>query len=215
MKLSIVVRQALLLAATACAARQPALLEPDSERFRATAPAAFRVRFETTDGDFVVEARRDWAPAGVDRFYNLVRNGFYDGAAFFRIVPDFVVQFGLSGDPRVAAAWRAQMIPDDPVREANTRGRLTFAMSGPGTRTTQLFINLGDNRRLDAMGFAPLGEVVEGMEVVQRLHAGYGEGPPMGRGPDQGRIMTEGDAYLKQSFAQLDYVKRATIVGGR
>ncbi|HJR52358.1 MAG TPA: peptidylprolyl isomerase [Gemmatimonadota bacterium] len=176
------------------------------------APDVFRVSFETTRGDFVVEARRDWAPIGVDRFYNLVREGFFDEVRFFRVIEGFMAQFGIQGQPDVAAAWYSARIQDDPVEASNTRGRVTFAMAGPGTRTTQLFINYADNSRLDDMGFAPIGEVVQGMEVVDALHAGYGEGAPRGRGPDQGRIHKEGNAYLSGEFPDLDWIRQAEIV---
>jgi peptidyl-prolyl cis-trans isomerase A (cyclophilin A) len=171
------------------------------------APATFRVRFTTTRGVFVVAVTRAWAPLGADRFYNLVRAGFFDGARFFRIVPGFVVQFGLNGDPRVNQAWESARIADDPVRQTNARGRLTFATAGPGSRTTQLFVNLKDNRALDGMGFAPFGEVsAAGMAVVDSIYSGYGELP------DQGRITSEGDGYLASQFPKLDYVKKAELV---
>jgi peptidyl-prolyl cis-trans isomerase A (cyclophilin A) len=176
------------------------------------APATFRARFETTAGDFVIEAHRDWAPFGADRFYNLVKGGYFDGVRFFRVISGFMAQFGIHGDPHVAAAWRDQRIPDDPVHESNTRGMVSFATAGPDTRTTQLFINYGDNRRLDGSGFAPFGQVVDGMEVVDRLYAGYGEGAPGGQGPDQGRIEGEGNAYLGREFPKLDQVRRAMLV---
>jgi len=182
------------------------LLDPQSSEMRASAPASFRARFETGTGSFVVEVTRAWAPHGADRFYNLVRHGFYDGARFFRVVPGFVVQFGLSGDPAVSARWRPATIPDDPVTQHNTRGTLTFATAGPNTRTTQLFINYRDNNRLDGMGFAPLGRVVDGMDVVDRIYAGDGERP------DQGRIEAQGNAYLAAQFPRLDSIARATIV---
>jgi peptidyl-prolyl cis-trans isomerase A (cyclophilin A) len=153
-----------------------------------------------------VEVTRAWAPLGADRLYNLVRHGFYDGARFFRVVPGFVVQFGLPGDPALGARWRMASIPDDPVLQHNTRGTLTFATAGPATRTTQLFINLGDNARLDAMGFSPLGRVVEGMDVVDRIYAAYGEQP------DQGMIQMRGNAYLAAQFPRLDSIAHATIV---
>ncbi|HUH13508.1 MAG TPA: peptidylprolyl isomerase [Longimicrobiales bacterium] len=193
-------------------AAPPPLTDPADARFQVPAPDRVRVRFETSRGPFVVELERELAPHGVDRLYNLVRAGFYDGARFFRVVDRFVAQFGLSGDPAVTAAWREATIPDDPVVASNRRGSLTFATSGPNARTTQLFINLADNTRLDRMGFAPLGRVVEGMEVVDRLFAGYGEGAPMGRGPDQQRIMREGDAYLEREFPSLDHIVRAELV---
>ena len=190
----------------------PPLLQPESPAMTEQAPATFRVAFETTRGNFVVESRRDWAPLGADRFYNLVREGFFDDVRFFRVIDGFMAQFGISGDPQVAAAWQGARIPDDPVVTGNTRGRISFATSGPGSRTTQLFINYGDNSRLDEMGFSPIGEVVEGMEVVDALHAGYGEGAPRGRGPDQARIQREGNAYLASEFPDLDWIRAARIV---
>lgn len=177
-----------------------------------TAPETFRVAFATTAGDFVVEVHREWSPHGVDRLYNLVREGFFEGVRFFRVIEGFMAQFGIAGDPQVAAAWREARIPDDPVESSNTRGRVTFATAGPGTRTTQLFINYADNSRLDEMGFSPVGEVVEGMDVVDALYAEYGEGAPRGRGPDQGRIQREGNAYLESEFPELDWIRGAEIV---
>lgn len=177
-----------------------------------TAPDVYRARFETSKGDFVVEVHRAWAPHGADRFYNLVSHGYYDGVRFFRVLDGFMAQFGIPGDPAVAAQVRTQRMPDDPVVEGNTRGRVSFAMAGPNTRTSQVFINFGDNSRLDASGFAAFGEVVEGMDVVDSLYSGYGEGAPRGNGPNQTRIQTEGNAYLTASFPQLDYVERATII---
>jgi len=176
------------------------------------APAKFRARFETSAGDFVVEVHRDWAPNGADRFYSLVKSGYYDGARFFRVLSGFMAQFGIHRDPQVSAVWRERRIPDDPVRQSNTRGMVSFATAGPNTRTTQAFINYRDNSMLDGQGFAPFGRVVEGMEIVDRLYAAYGEGAPQGRGPDQGRIQAEGNAYLEREFPKLDYVKRATVV---
>jgi peptidyl-prolyl cis-trans isomerase A (cyclophilin A) len=187
----------------ATSARPAALLDPSQAT--AKAPASFRVRFETTRGSFVVAVTRAWAPLGADRFYNLVQAGFFDDAGFFRVVPGFVVQFGLSADPRVNAAWDAARIADDEVKQTNRRGRLTFATAGPNTRTTQLFINTGDNPRLDQMGFSPFGEVVSGMTVVDAIYSGYGETP------DQGRITAEGNSYLKAQFPRLDFVKKATV----
>jgi peptidyl-prolyl cis-trans isomerase A (cyclophilin A) len=177
-----------------------------------TAPETYRARFETNEGDFVVEVHREWAPHGADRFYNLVSHGYYDGVRFFRVIDGFMAQFGIPGDPQVAAQVRNLRIPDDPVVEGNTRGRLTFAMAGPDTRTSQVFINFVDNSRLDSSGFAAFGEVVEGMDVVDSLYSDYGEGPPRGNGPNQARIQTEGNAYLESDFPELDYVERATII---
>lgn len=205
---------ALALLAAGCSRKRPdaAPANPPSTVLNDAAPAMFRARFETTAGDFVIEVRRDWAPLGADRFYNLVKSGYYDGVRFFRVISGFMAQFGIHGDPRVSAAWRERRIPDDPVRESNARGTMSFATAGPNTRTTQLFINYGNNSGLDGMGFAPFGRVVEGMEVVDRLFAAYGEGAPHGRGPDQGRIQAEGNAYLEREFPKLDSVTRATIV---
>jgi peptidyl-prolyl cis-trans isomerase A (cyclophilin A) len=188
------------------------LLTPDHTEFQRTAPPTYNVRFETSQGDFVVQVVRDWAPRGADRFYNLVRFGFYDDVRFFRVLDGFMAQFGMSGDPAVTAAWQDARIPDDPVTRANTRGLISFATAGPNTRTTQLFINFGDNSRLDGLGFAPFGHVIEGMEAVDRLYSGYGEGAPAGRGPDQDRIRAEGNVYLEREFPRLDRVVRARIV---
>jgi peptidyl-prolyl cis-trans isomerase A (cyclophilin A) len=194
------------------AAGPPPLMDPASAALNQPAPETFAVRFETTQGDFVVAVDRALAPRGADRFYNLARHGYYDGVRFFRVLPGFVVQFGIHGEPALAAVWREARIPDDPVRASNLRGTLTYAMAGPDTRTVQLFLNLADNTRLDAQGFAPFARVVEGMDVVDRLHAGYGEGAPMGRGPDQGRIQAEGEAYLAREFPLLDRVLQARVV---
>lgn len=190
------------------------LSNPRSPENNETAPAEFTIRFSTSAGEIVVTVHRVWAPNGADRLYNLVNNGFYDGVRFFRVLDGFMAQLGINGDPRVSAVWRGARIPDDPVLESNTRGRLTYATGGPNTRTTQLFINYGDNSSLDQRGFSPLGEVVEGMEVVDRLYSAYGEGPPSGTGPDQGRIQSEGNAYLEANFPELDYVIEARIGGG-
>jgi peptidyl-prolyl cis-trans isomerase A (cyclophilin A) len=153
---------------------------------------------------------RAWAPLGADRFYNLVRSGFYDGTRFFRVLPGFMAQFGIHGDTAVTAAWRERRIADDPVRRTNLRGMVTFATAGPGTRTTQIFINYGSNDRLDGMGFAPFGEVVQGMDVVDQLYGAYGEGAPRGRGPDQYRLNLEGERYLARQFPKLDKINKAT-----
>ena len=176
------------------------------------APDRFRVRFETTKGPFVIEVTRAWAPRGADRFYNLVRVGYYDDVAFFRVIENFMVQFGIHGDPAVNAAWRQARIPDDPVTQSNKRGMVTYAMAGPDTRTTQLFINFRDNAGLDGQGFSPFGRVVEGLSVVDSLYSGYGEGAPSGVGPEQGRAQGEGNAYLKSRFPKLDFVKTARLV---
>ena len=175
------------------------------------APATFKANFETTKGPFVIEVHRDWAPIGADRFYNLVKNGFFDDVRFFRVISGFMAQFGIHGTPGVQAAWRAANLKDDPVKQSNKRGTITFATAGPNTRTTQFFINFGDNVGLDKQGFAPFSEVVSGMAVVDKINPEYGEGAPRGKGPDQGRLQAEGNAYLNKEFPKLDYIKSATI----
>ena len=178
---------------------------------REQAPPVYKAKFDTTKGAFVIEVHRDWAPNGADRFYNLVKNGFYDNVRFFRVITGFMVQFGIHGDPKVSAPWREAQLKDDPVKQSNKRGYITYAMAGPNTRTSQVFINFGDNASLDSQGFSPFGRIVTGMDVVDKLNAEYGEGGPRGRGPDQSRMQMEGNAYLTKDFARLDYVKKATI----
>jgi peptidyl-prolyl cis-trans isomerase A (cyclophilin A) len=175
------------------------------------APATFNANFDTSKGLIVITVHRDWAPNGADRFYNLVKNGFYDDVRFFRVIDGFMAQFGIHGNPAVAAAWRPAQIKDDPVKQSNKRGFVVFATAGPNTRTTQLFINFGDNAGLDKQGFSPFGEVTKGMDVVDKIYNGYGEGAPRGKGPDQGRVQAEGNAYLAKDFPKLDYIKTATI----
>ncbi len=177
-----------------------------------SAPASFRVKLETSKGDVVIEVTKAWAPEGAERFYLLVRRGFYDEARFFRVVKGFMVQFGINGNPKVQAQWRGAIIRDDPVKQSNTRGFISFAMAGPNSRTSQVFINLVDNSRLDGMGFAPFGRVVQGMEVVDRLYSGYGDGAPRGSGPDQSLIQTQGNEYLERRFPRLDYIIKAQIL---
>jgi peptidyl-prolyl cis-trans isomerase A (cyclophilin A) len=169
------------------------------------APPIFRVQFTTSKGPFTVEVHRDWAPNGADRFYELVKSGFYDDARFFRVVPNFVVQWGINKDPVVQLNWRSKTIPDDPVTQTNRVGTITFATSGPNTRTTQLFINLANNPSLDAQGFAPFGEVISGLNVVESLYSGYGQTP------DQGQIQMRGNEYLQSQFPMLDYIKTAKV----
>ena len=176
------------------------------------APDVYKVKFDTSKGSFVVEVHRDWAPNGADRFYNLVENGFYNDARFFRVISDFMVQFGINGNPKISQVWQDANIPDDPVKQSNTRGMITFATAGPNTRTTQVFINFGDNAALDGQGFSPFGKAISGMDVVDSLYAGYGEGSPKGHGPNQGMVQSLGNAYLEKAFPQLDYIKTATIV---
>ena len=188
-----------------------ALLDPS--KLTAKAPETFQAKFDTTKGPFVIEVHRSWSPNGADRFYNLVKNGYFDNARFFRVISGFMAQFGINGDPAVNKAWEDASIKDDPVKASNTRGMVSFAMRGPDTRTTQLFINYADrNARLDGMGFSPFGKVIEGMEVVDSLYAGYGEGAPQGAGPAQDRIQSEGNKYLAAEFPQLDSIKSARIV---
>ncbi len=184
----------------------------DSAKLTAKAPESFKARFDTSKGQFTVEVTRSLAPNGADRFYNLVRSGYFKDVEFFRVIPGFMCQFGIHGDPNISKSWRNAEIPDDPVKGSNVRGAITFATRGPNTRTTQLFINFGNNNRLDGMGFAPFGKVTEGMDVVDKINGEYGEGAPMGRGPDQSRIQDEGNTYLKKDFPNLDYIKSATIL---
>jgi peptidyl-prolyl cis-trans isomerase A (cyclophilin A) len=190
------------------------LLFPTAPENQVEAPDTFRARFETNEGDFVIQVVKAWAPIGANRFYTLVRQGYYDQARFYRAIQGFMVQFGMSADPAITNAWRAVPLQDDPVVQSNARGYVSFATGGPNTRTTQLFINLVDNFRLDESGFAPFGRVVEGMDVVERLYTGYGEGAPNGRGPSQGQILAEGNVYLQRDFPELDYIERATIEEG-
>lgn len=190
----------------------PVLYYPD--RLVETAPETFQVRFETTKGEFLVEVNREWAPSGADRFYNLVKHGYYDGVYFYRVMAGFMAQFGMHGEPQVHARWKTATIADDSVVASNTRGTITYAKSGPGSRTTQLFINFGDNTGLDAQGFAPFGRVIEGMEVVDRLHAGYGNIANLGGdGPDARYIAYEGNKYLEENFPELDHIVSAKLVG--
>ena len=181
------------------------------ESLNEQAPPRFRANFDTSKGTFVIDVHRDWAPLGADRFYNLVKNGFFDDVRFFRVINGFMAQFGIHGNPAVSAVWRQATLRDDPVKQSNRRGYVTFATGGPNTRTTQLFINFQDNTMLDKQGFAPFGEVVSGMDVVAKIYSGYGEGAPSGKGPDQTRVQKEGNAYLTKEFPRLDYIKSATI----
>jgi peptidyl-prolyl cis-trans isomerase A (cyclophilin A) len=176
------------------------------------APETYNVKFDTSAGEFVIKVTRAWAPNGADRFYNLVKNGFYDDARFFRAVPNFMVQFGINGNPTVSKVWQNARIPPDKVTQSNRKGFITFAMGAtPDTRTSQVFINFRNNTNLDSMGFAPFGEVVTGIENVDKIYTGYGEGAPRGSGPAQGRVQAEGNAYLTKSFPKMDYIKTATI----
>ena len=197
--------------AAAPAAGEKAYADP--AKLTEKAPDKFKVKMETTKGAFTIQCVRTYSPNGADRFYNLVKSGYFTDIAFFRVIPGFMGQFGIHGDPAISAKWREANIQDDAVRGSNVRGSLTFAKSGaPNSRSTQLFINLVDNARLDSSGFSPFGKVVEGMDIVDKLNGEYGEGAPGGNGPEQGRIQAEGNAYLKKDFPNLDYIKSATIV---
>ncbi|MFA6092548.1 MAG: peptidylprolyl isomerase [Elusimicrobiota bacterium] len=188
-----------------------ALLDPSLAK--AKAPETFKAKFATTQGDFTLEIHRAWSPLGADRFYNLVNAGYYDDAAFFRVIKGFMVQFGINGSGAVNAKWREARINDDPASgQSNTRGMVSFAMAGPNTRTTQVFINYADNGRLDSMGFTPFAKVASGMDVVDKLYGNYGEGAPSGSGPHQGQLQMQGNAYLKAEFPKMDYVRTAVIV---
>ena len=191
-------------------APDPILLNPS--RATAKAPQQFKVKFETTKGEIILQVNRAWAPNGSDRFYNLVKAGFYNDVAFFRVIDGFMAQFGIHGDPQVNAKWEPARIEDDPVNSSNTRGAVSFATAGPNTRTTQLFINYGDNSMLDSRGFAPFARVITGMNVVDSLYKGYGEGAPRGSGPSQGELQSQGNTYLRSQFPKLDYIKRASII---
>ena len=187
------------------------LLQPAD--FQETAPDRFRARFQTTAGTFVVDVHRSWAPRGADRFYNLVRAGFYDGVPFHRVIEGFVADFGIHPDPWVNAAWRQALLRDDPVTESNVRGRVSFSKSGPDRRTVQIFVNLRDNPQLDDEGFSPFAEVVEGMEVIDALYSGYGDGPPRGEGVYQAMAIAKGDEYFAE-FPELDRIESVHVVEG-
>ncbi|MBX2813567.1 MAG: peptidylprolyl isomerase [Myxococcales bacterium] len=187
-----------------------ALLDPSLATL--AAPKEFTVKLKTTKGDILVDVHREWAPFGADRFYNLVKAGYYNGTAFFRVINGFMAQAGIAGDPKVNEAWRSARIPDDRVLQSNRTGYLSFAATqNPNSRTTQFFINFRHNQQLDGMRFAPFGKA-RNMEVVNQLYSGYGEGTPRGKGPSQGSIQKEGNAYLKKAFPRLDYILTATIV---
>jgi peptidyl-prolyl cis-trans isomerase A (cyclophilin A) len=205
-------RQSASKSKTLPAAQESKLMNP--ALLNEKAPPVFQAKFETTKGDFVIDVTREWSPNGADRFYNLVKNGYYDGCRFFRVVAGFMAQFGINGDPKVNTAWNQAKIQDDPVKESNKRGYVTFAKSSlPNSRGTQVFINYADrNAALDGQGFSPFGLVTLGMEVVDSLYSEYGDGAPRGKGPDQGQIQTQGNAYLEKDFPKLDYIKKAMIV---
>ena len=195
---------------TTTAKPNPALL--DASLATENAPEMYRVKMETTAGDFIIEVHREWAPNGADRFYNLVKIGYFTDVAFFRVLAGFMAQAGFHGNPEVSKVWLSALIKDDPVKQSNYPGTVTFAMRGPDTRSAQIFVNYGDNSYLDKSGFSPFGKVVEGMESVKKLYSGYGEGEPNGKGPGQGKLFRGGNEYLKAEFPELDYITRATVV---
>jgi peptidyl-prolyl cis-trans isomerase A (cyclophilin A) len=196
---------AVSVASAQAPAAKPNLKNPAA--FKEQAPAVFKANFETDIGSFVVEVHRDWAPNGADRFYNLVKAGYYENVKFFRVIPNFMVQFGMHGEPAVQSVWSAARIQDDPVKESNKRGTITFAMAGPNSRTVQLFINFVDNAGLDKQGFSPFGKVTKGMDIVDKINAKYGAAP----GNDQGNIAAGGNAYLDKTYPGLTFIKKATI----
>lgn len=211
----------LALAATMAIAQVPdgakggsPLMDPKCPEMNQKAPDVFKAKFTTSQGDFTVEAHRNWSPNGADRFFNLVTNGFYNDCRFFRVMPGFMAQVGVSGDPRISVVWGAATIPDDPVIQGNQRGLVTFAKTNaPNSRSTQIFINFADNPNLDASGFAAFGRIDDaGMKVVDKLYGGYGDGAPKGAGPDQRRLKSDGNAYLLKNFPKLDYIKKAVIL---
>lgn len=213
MKIPAIALAILLSAVTAGAETAPVpevLMDPSA--LTEKAPDSCRIKFETSKGDFVLALEREWAPIGADRFYNLVINDYFTDVRFFRNIPGFMVQFGIHGDPAISKVWKEATIPDEPVKSSNAKGYISFAKGGPNSRTTQVFINFGDNMRLDQMGFSPFGKVVEGMDVVEKLYGGYGEGAPKGRGPNQMKIVMEGNEYLIRDFPELDYIKKATVL---
>lgn len=194
-----------------CSSPEPAKKEAAVAK-NEQAPEVFQVNLDTSKGPVTIEVHRDWAPVGADHFYSLVKTGFYNDARFFRVVRNFVVQFGVSGDPQTNRLWSSVSLPDDPVKQHNTRSTITYATRGPNTRTTQVFINLKDNREsLDRTGFAPFGKVTAGMEAVDNFYNSYGDMPPRGQGPDPSQIQLQGNAYLESRFPRLDYIRKATI----
>ncbi len=201
-----------LMAMIGCSSPEPVKKELTAVQKNEKAPDVFQVNLDTSKGPVVIEVHREWAPLGADHFYSLVKTGFYNDARFFRVVRNFVVQFGISGDPATNRLWSSVSLPDDPVTQHNARGTITYATRGANTRTTQLFINLRDNRQsLDGQGFAPFGKVITGMDVVDSFYNSYGDMPPGGQGPDPSLIQQQGNEYLQNHFPRLDYIKKATI----
>jgi len=200
------------LALMGCSSSHEAKKEPPKTAAKPEpTPEVFQVKLDTSKGLVVVEVHRDWAPRGVDHFYTLVKTGFYDGDRFFRVVRNSIVQFGINGDPQLNRLWATANLPDDPIKQHNVKGTLTYATTGANGRSTQLFFNLRDNRALDKQGFEPIGQVIQGMDVVEILYSAYGDWPPRGQGPDPRKIETQGNEYLANEFARLDYIQKATI----
>lgn len=203
------------VALVGCSSPEPAKKDaeaPKKEARQEKAPDVYQVSLDTSKGPVTIEVRREWAPVGADHFYNLVKTGFYDNARFFRVVRNFVVQFGIAANPQTQRLWENISLPDDPVKQHNTRGTVTYATRGPNTRSTQIFINLRDNRQsLDGQGFAPFGKVTAGMDMVDSFYNSYGDMPPMGQGPDPSQIQLRGNEYLESRFPRLDYIRKATI----
>jgi peptidyl-prolyl cis-trans isomerase A (cyclophilin A) len=203
---ALVLAALLLTVAPATLTAQNKLMNP--ALLNETAPEKFQAKFDTSKGEFIIEVTRAWAPKGADRFYNLVKNGFYTDCRFFRVIDNFMVQFGINGDPKVSQVWRPAQIQDDPVKQSNSRGYITYAMAGPNTRTTQLFINFKNNAGLDSQGFSPFGKVIKGMDIVDSLNKEYGGTPS----DHQTQIQMQGNAYLNKEYPKLDFIKTATIV---
>ncbi len=205
----VVVGLGLTAALTAQGGPAPSLKDPAS--LTEDAPAKYKVRMETSKGDFTIEVERDWAPRAAVRFYNLVKNGYYNDCRFFRVLPGFIAQVGINGDPAVNQVWRGTRIIDDARKQTNERTYVSFAAGGPNTRTTQIFVNIKDNAPLDEANMVPFGKVSSGMDVVEKLYSGYGDGPPNGKGPEQSKVQLEGNAYLLKDYPKLDYIKTAVI----
>ena len=210
---------ALIMVVTVLFAENPQAAAPNKAKLtnpallNETAPEKFQAKFDTSKGEFIIEVTRAWSPNGADRFFNLVKNGYYDNCRFFRVLRNFMAQVGINGDPMINTVLNRATINDDPVAQSNKKGYVTYAKSSlPNSRTTQIFINYGNNAALDSQGFAPFGKVIKGMNVVESLYSDYGEGAPSGKGPEQQLIQARGNAYLEKDFPKLDYIKTATIV---
>jgi peptidyl-prolyl cis-trans isomerase A (cyclophilin A) len=182
----------------------------EAPKQEAPAPDVFKINLDTSKGPVVIEVHKDWAPIGVQHLYELIRSGYYDGNRFFRVTHPYV-QFGVNGDPKISGLWSTANLRDDPVKESNVKGMVSYAKAGPNTRTTQLFFNMKDNKDLDERGFAPFGKVISGMDAVESFYSAYGDMPPRGQGPDPSKIEVQGNSYLESRFPRLDFIKKATI----